>query len=360
LKKRIGLSFLICTLLGIFFIGQQYFWAYSAEREFNIVRDSAYHLIYFYVWGILFFFIAGFAGKYRLERDTWKNYLPLYVAAGIIIALLHRLFTFGVFTGIFAPLKFAEAFPWGFSVKIINGAFDSFLAYWFLVGLYYGYDYYTQFKSQKIKAARLETQLAQAQLNALKMQLHPHFLFNTMHAISSLMEEDVKSAQRMITKLSDLLRITLDNSGVQTVSLKQELDFLKGYLEIQQTRFHDRLNIQYRVDNSTLNAEVPNLILQPLVENAIKHGISPQSEGGSIEIFSGSENRMLILKVSDNGKGNGNKNVVEGIGMKNIRERLDQLYGDNYSMELSSENGRGFSVTIKIPFKEHKFNEQEK
>jgi glucose-6-phosphate-specific signal transduction histidine kinase len=358
LKNRIGFAFIICTLLGIFFIGQQYFWAYSAEREFNVVRDSAYHLIYFYVWGILFFFIAAFAGRYRLEKDSWKKNLPLHIIAGIIIALLHRLLTFGIYTGIFAPLKFAEAFPWKFSSKIINGAFDSFLAYWFLVGLYYGYDYYTQFKSQKIKAARLETQLAQAQLNALKMQLHPHFLFNTMHAISSLMEEDVKSAQRMIAKLSDLLRITLDNAGVQIVSLNQELDFLKGYLEIQQTRFHDRLNIEYKIDKSTLNAEVPNLLLQPLVENAIKHGISPQAEGGKIEIYSAVENQVLSLRVTDDGKGNGGKEVTEGIGIKNIRERLDQLYGKNYSMQLSSDSGKGFSVIIKIPFKKYKLNEQ--
>ena len=162
----------------------------------------------------------------------------------------------------------------------------------------------------------------------------------------------------MIAKLSDLLRITLDNAGIQTVSLRQELDFLKGYLEIQQTRFHDRLNINYRIDPSTLNAEVPNLLLQPLVENAIKHGISPQAEGGNIDIFSGDENEMLILEVSDDGKGNGDKDVTEGIGIKNIRERLDQLYGENYSMEIFSENDRGFRVKIKIPYKEYNLNEQ--
>ena len=173
------------------------------------------------------------------------------------------------------------------------------------------------------------------------------------------MEEDVKSAQRMITKLSDLLRITLDNAGVQIVSLKQELDFLKGYLEIQQTRFHDRLKIEYKIDPLTINSEVPNLLLQPLVENAIKHGISPKAEGGQIDIFSELVNHELILRVSDNGKGIGEKEIIEGIGIKNIRERLDQLYGENYSMKLSSKDGDGFSAEIKIPFKEYKVNEQE-
>ncbi len=359
MKNRIGLAFIICTLLGIFFIGQQYFWAFSSDREFNLVRDSAYHLIYFYVWGVLFFFIASFADKFRLDKDTWKRNLPLHIIAGILIAILHRLLTFGIYTAIFSPQKFAEYFPMGFSNKIINGAFDSFLAYWFLVGLYYGYDYYTRFKSQKIKAAQLETQLAKAQLNALKMQLHPHFLFNTMHAISSLMEEDIKSAQRMITKLSDLLRITLDNAGVQKVSMKQELDFLKGYLEIQQTRFHDRLNIEYSFDDSIMNAEVPNLLLQPLVENAIKHGISPQAEGGKIQISAKRDNELLRLGVTDDGKGNGDKEVKEGIGIKNIRERLNQLYGENYTMELSSENEKGFSVIISIPYKDYTPDEKE-
>lgn len=358
MKNRIGLAFIICTLLGIFFIGQQYFWATSSDNEFKLLRDSSYHLIYFYVWGVLFFFIAAFAGKYHLDKDTWKKNLPLHIIVGIIVALLHRLFTFGLYMAINAPEKFADAFPMKFSGKIINGAFDSFLAYWFLVGLYYGYDYYTQFKSQKIKAAQLETQLAKAQLSALKMQLHPHFLFNTMHSISSLMEEDVKSAQRMIAKLSDLLRITLDNAGVQTVSLKQELEFLKGYLEIQQTRFHDRLKIIYDIDDSALNAEVPNLLLQPLVENAIKHGISPVAEGGQIEISVSVSDQRLILKVIDDGKGNGDKEVSEGIGIKNIRERLEQLYADNHSMELLSENGNGFSAVIKIPYKVYERDEQ--
>jgi LytS/YehU family sensor histidine kinase len=145
---------------------------------------------------------------------------------------------------------------------------------------------------------------------------------------------------------------------VQTVSLKQELDFLKNYLEIQQTRFHDRLTINYSINNSTLTAEVPNLLLQPLVENSIKHGISPRAEGGEITIYSDIADQLLVLKVTDDGRGNGDSDIIEGIGIKNIRERLNQMYGDKYSMNFLSGNANGFSVVIKLPFKELEKNEQ--
>ena len=239
---------------------------------------------------------------------------------------------------------------------MINGTFDGFVTYWFILGAYYGLDYYNQYREHKLKTVELENQLVHAQIRALKMQLQPHFLFNTMHAISTLMEEDVKTARRMIAKLSSLLRQTLDNIGVEEVPLNHEIEFLKSYLEIEQTRFHDRLKINYKIDTQTLNASVPNLILQPLVENAIKHGITPYAQGGTIEIASERFEDRLVLKVSDNGKGNSNGGFKEGVGLKNTKERLTQHYGKDFSMEINTDKGNGFQVIISIPFKEFKEN----
>src|SRR5262249_32977164 len=154
-----------------------------------------------------------------------------------------------------------------------------------------------------LKASQLEARLAQAQLQALKSQLHPHFFFNTLHAISSLMRKDIEAADRMLTRLSDLLRLTLENVGAQETTLRQELDFLEGYLEIEQTRCRDRLQVKIEIEPETLDARVPNLILQPLVENAVRHGVAPRAAPGRIEISARRVGGKLEMQVRDNGAG---------------------------------------------------------
>ena len=352
--------FLICTLIGLFFLGQQAFFNYSMDKEVNQFKDLVFYLIYSYSWGILLFVIIPAAGRFRLEKSKLLKNIPVHIGIGLVVAFLHRIITLGCYFLIFPPeitlLEFIEKIK----NKVIGGSFDSFVTYWLILGVYYGFDYYRQYREHRVKASELESKLANAKLQALKMQLHPHFLFNTLHAISSLMEEDIKTAQKMIAKISDLLRQTLDNAGAQEVSLSQELEFLSGYLEIEQIRFQERLKVTYNIDPASLKARVPNLILQPLVENAIKHGISPSAEGGNINLSARFIANELELIVSDDGRGSDltiAAAVKKGLGLKNTYERLKQLYGDNFSLEIKSRPEKGFSVIIIIPFNEFSENE---
>jgi LytS/YehU family sensor histidine kinase len=192
--------------------------------------------------------------------------------------------------------------------------------------------------------------LAQAELQNLKMQLHPHFLFNTLHAISVLMQEDVTAANRMLVRLSELLRLTLENAGTQETALRQELEFLRLYLEIEQTRFQDRLAVKIEVDPAALDARVPSLILQPLVENALRHGIARNPGAGVIEIRAHRESELLRLEVRDNGPGL-RAEVEEGVGLSNTRARLAQLYGGAARFEINNAADGGALATALLPFR---------
>ena len=226
--------------------------------------------------------------------------------------------------------------------------------YWVLVLLRTTFDYYRRYREQELRATRMQAQLAQAELQALRMQLHPHFLFNTLNGVSALMHRDPDAAEQMLARLSDLLRITLETSGAQEVPLRQELDLLQRYLDIEQTRFADRLEVEMRIDPDTLDAHVPNLILQPLVENAIRHGIAPHSSAGTIELAARAENGVLHLTVRDDGPGApaaGGAPFREGVGLSNTRERLRQLYGERSRLELGHGAEGGFEVSLDIPFR---------
>ena len=184
------------------------------------------------------------------------------------------------------------------------------------------------------------------------MQLHPHFLFNTLHAISALIHKDVELADRMLARLGDLLRTTLENANLQEVSLQQELDFIEPYLEIEKARLGPRLTVHMNIDPAAAAASVPNLILQPLVENAIRHGIAPRAEAGHIAIDAHRENGCLRLAVHDDGPGLKQPGLVpHGIGLSNTRARLEKLYGANHRFELSAGARGGLHVAITIPFR---------
>jgi sensor histidine kinase YesM len=247
------------------------------------------------------------------------------------------------------PYSFSNAFK----VTVVNHFHTNLLVYAAIVLAWHALNYYREWREREMQAAALAAQLAQAQLQALKMQLQPHFLFNTLNSISALNHEDPKAANRMIARLSELLRLSLENDGAQEVALHQELDFLKRYLEIQQVRFGDRLNVRFDVAPQTRDARVPNLLLQPLVENAIQHGIAPFSAPGEIHIQASRENGLLCLRVADNGPGWPATKVAggaEGIGLANTRARLQQIYGSAHRFELRNGVERGAVVEIRIPF----------
>src|SRR6185295_3974550 len=196
----------------------------------------------------------------------------------------------------------------------------SLMVYAVIVGLSHAVAYYHEAQERKLKAAHLETRLAEARLKTLEAELHPHFLFNTLHAISTLVHTNPEAADRMISRLSDLLRLTFDRAGAARVSLQEEIEFLQKYLEIEQPRFQDRLRVEYEVDPDTLDAEVPRLILQPLAENAIKHGVSPRSGAGVVRVSARRSADALWLEVRDNGVGlstGARARLRDGVGLSN-------------------------------------------
>jgi LytS/YehU family sensor histidine kinase len=207
-------------------------------------------------------------------------------------------------------------------------------------------DYYRKYRDR-------EYRLVQAQLQALKAQLQPHFLFNTLNSISTLMHEDVEAADRMVVSLGDLLRATLSEVGGQEVTLRRELEVLDLYLRIQLIRFQDRLRVNRDVDPRALDACVPNLVLQPLVENAIKHGIAPHSVDGVIDISARVEGATLVLSVRDDGPGlqQAGRETAEGVGLSNTRARLERLYGAAQGMKYGNASAGGFEVELRIPFR---------
>lgn len=226
--------------------------------------------------------------------------------------------------------------------------------YWVIVSIVHAFSYYRRSQERERAALELEARLAEARLQALRNQLHPHFLFNTLNAISTLVHKDADAADEMISNLSELLRVALDTSDRQEVSLRQELEFLDRYLEIQQVRFGDRLRIQKQIDASTLDAYVPTLILQPLVENAIKHGIEPRPGPGQVSVEALRENQTLRLTVRDNGQGAKKPpGHSEGIGIANTRARLQELYGSGARLTLTSPAAGGFEVELLLPLHEH-------
>jgi sensor histidine kinase YesM len=227
------------------------------------------------------------------------------------------------------------------------------LAYAAIAGLSHAVFFSREAHRRELRAAQLEKHLVEAQLQTLQRQLQPHFLFNTLHAISALMHRDVDSADRMLTRLSDLLRMTLDTIGQQQTSLKDEIDFLRKYLQIEQTRLGDRMTVSWQIDGETLDAQVPNLVLQPLVENAIKHGIALKTEGGTVTVRAKRQGDMLVMEVEDDGHGPsevGLESLQKGIGLTNTRARLSHQYGANYRFEFHKRVG-SFAVLIAVPWR---------
>lgn len=318
-------------------------------------RTLSWSLTRWFIWAALTPLVFMLARRFPIERAQLKRGIFLHLGLGASVALFHvmmevaLLYVIWRLAGETIPTfqRFISLLTYSFHVNL--------LIYAAIVGAYYAFDYYQKFRERELAASRLQTQLSQAQLQALKAQIHPHFLFNTHHAILALMlKKENDAAMQMLTRLSDLLRLTLENARLQQVSLKQELEFLELYLNIQKTRFQDRLQVRMNIDAEALSAQVPNLILQPLVENAIEHGIAPHSSASRLEIGARREDGKLILTVWDDGPGLSDKQPIkEGIGLKNTHERLQQMYGESHKFELRSAMNGGLLVALEIPYLEH-------
>ncbi len=235
---------------------------------------------------------------------------------------------------------------------LVRGKFN-LPVYWIIVSMVHAFTWYRRSQEKARNELVLEARLAEARLQALRMQLHPHFLFNTLNAISTLVHKDPNAADEMIVNLSELLRATLDTTD-QEISLRKEIEFLDRYLEIQQVRFGSRLRIEKRIEANTLDALVPTMILQPLAENAIRHGLEPRTEPGRLQITAALESGRIHLRVEDDGPGvkqSAGPRQPEGIGLTNTRARLEALYGTSARLLISSSSQSGFAVDLELPFK---------
>ncbi len=351
---RWGLIFAIWTLFGLFLASQMYMDYSRRDLPFQWHKILFLEMSYGYVWALLTPLILWLARLFRIERNHWQRSLAIHIFASLFIGfgtrLIHDLlFYYFIYDGT-RPITL---------VKLLQNIYLIFdygtLIYWVILLINYSFDYYRRYQEGEVKASRLETQLAQAELQALKMQLQPHFLFNTLHSISALLHKDVNAADTMIARLGDFLRLTLENAGTQEVSLQEEIEFLRCYLEIERMRFRDRLTVHINIEPEVFGARVPNLILQPLVENAIRHGIAPRSRPGRIEIYARRQDRILQVQVTDDGPGlpvNGNSKGIlkEGVGLANTQARLQQIYGHAHRLDLANAPLGGLTVTLEIPF----------
>jgi len=228
---------------------------------------------------------------------------------------------------------------------------NSLLAFGALVGLGQVSRYSALYKTRQLHASELEARLAKTHLQLLRMQLQPHFLFITLNTVAELVHTDPDTADQMITRLGRLLRLSLDHAGHQVVPLRQEIDFLRMYVEIEQVRFADRLQIVWDLAADTLDAAVPTLLWHPVLENAIRHGVTPLAGRGRIVIASHRNGEDLVLEIRDNGKGLPAGGIPrEGVGLRNIRERVDQLYGSGARFTLEPAMGGGTIATLRLPY----------
>jgi signal transduction histidine kinase len=288
----------------------------------------------------------------RLARSIWTH-LGLALAIAVVIELLWLQISF-VLQSYIEPRALAQMRANRaevYSVAVLSRLLGDAFIYTAVLAVATALGYHRRFREREVRAAQLEAQLALAQVQALKMQVHPHFLFNTLHAVTVLIREDPGAATRVVTRLGDLLRLTLSRATTPQVSFRRELEILTLYLEIERTRFHDRLEITYDVQPATLGALVPDLILQPLVENAIRHGVSPHAGTGRIEVRSRRDRDSLVLEIRDNGTGLSQRHPVrEGIGLTTTKARLERLYGDHHELTLENLAEGGCVARIRIPF----------
>jgi two-component system, LytTR family, sensor kinase len=356
--RRLWLDALKLSLLfaipGLISSTQTYMMYASEKPSMGISFRTAilWQLPPWQVWALATPVILALGRRFRLDRGSLPLSLGVHLLANAFFAVAHMA-VFYITTILLLEkswlreTSFFSALP----LILLRNLHLELLTYWGVLAVTNALDYRRRYQHGKLVAAQLETKLAQAQLDALKMQLHPHFLFNTLHAIAVLVrKQDIQGAVRMIAGVSDLLRLALANTGRQHVPLSQEVDFVARYLEIERTRFADRLTVKTDLAPDTLELPVPNLILQPLVENAIKHGIAQRAAAGRVELTSRRKGDRLILTVRDDGPGLRVSGVDgAGVGLANVRGRLDQLYPDRHKFTVENHPDGGVLCTLEIP-----------
>ncbi|HJQ11469.1 MAG TPA: sensor histidine kinase [Gemmatimonadaceae bacterium] len=351
LERRAALQqwliiFAAWTFLAVFSSAQSAVYFIQRDQPIDWGEMLSYRFADWYTCALftpLFFWLAR---RYPIDGRRWRTALPLTLAV----------------TSVCVVLKYALLVPIERSMGLANITVASALsrnfasesmAFWAVVGIIHAFEFNRRYREREIAAADLRTKLSEAQLEALRSQIHPHFLFNTLHSISTLMHRDVEAADSMLTRLSDLLRLTLKHRGENEIALRDELSLADHYLAIMSIRFGDRLTIAQTIDPDTLEALVPQFVLQPLLENALQHGVATTPGPARVEISARVANGRLVLAVTDNGRGSVSSSRGErhGMGLSNTRLRLEQLYGRDHSLTLEKLPERGTRISVEMPLR---------
>jgi signal transduction histidine kinase len=331
------LGILTWTVLGLLSAAQNAAWRALTGRPVDWLAILPNSLADWLTCGMFTPAFYWMVKRFPIRGERWWSRLPIHLAASIVFVFLK--------VSIYAPILGAlnPGIDRTFTSVLFGGFYADMLAYWAAIGVIHAIEYYQQ-------QARLDGALRAAELENLRAQLQPHFLFNTLQSISTLIHRDPAAADRMLTHLSDLLRLSLRNGGAQEVSLREELSFLDRYIEIMRVRFGDRLQIDLTVGADVMDVLVPSLVLQPIVENAIRHGMTSRAERGHVAIRATRSGAVLTLEVSDDGPGLPKTPPTgSGIGLANTRERLARLYGSAGRVEIV--DGEGLTVRLTIPLR---------
>jgi two-component system, LytTR family, sensor kinase len=358
-SRRLGLYLLIYTLLGLYMFSQG-----ALQKAIEHDPNPWWHyliswMVGVYVWFLLTPAILWAGRRFPPDRNRWLRRTLTHFALSVAAAVLQLsiesgiLHTIGVFPG------FMFSFQSTFKFLFVLSFHQALLMYWTIIGIQYGFGWYERYQERRrealrleLRSSRLEGQLAQAHLSALTMQIQPHFLFNTLNAIVVLVRQQKgREAEEMLSRLSDLLRCVLDDLESPEVPLYRELEYVRLYLSIEEVRFRDRLKVDMEIDPQLLDLSVPHLILQPIVENAIRHGIARSSSAGSVRIAATRRGGSLELSVEDDGPGLDTASAMHssGIGLTNTRARLMQMYGDAATLSIVNREYRGVLATIALP-----------
>jgi len=353
-RRWVGIA-LGCTVAAVLFASVNYVLMDVLEN----VKPKP-HLLFmwwatrFYLWAALSPAVVGLLRRFPLQPIAALRAF-LHFIASLMFSLIHM----GLHLSL-ALVLLGRATLSGRSSSLLVQFVHSYplgvLAYWVIIAIVNTTNHYERIGVEQLRSSKLQAQLAEARLRTLQMQLQPHFVFNALHSLSDLVADEPKTAVRLIARLGDFLRLTLQNSTAQGVPLKRELDFLDAYLEIERVRFGDRLKVVFEIDPQSLDAEVPSLILQPLVENAIRHGVASHIGPGLVQLVTKRRGERLLIEIRDNGPGMPT-NAREGLGLRNTHERLRQTYGLDYSLEVRNQGESGVVVSCELPYRQ--FNHEE-
>jgi two-component sensor histidine kinase len=345
-RLRTGLTiFGYFTAVGLLFFGYRYL-EYVANREPVSPLEPFINEVLTGAWmaAVLFPFVARFARRFPIQRRNWPARLALHACALVVYSLAHTSLLWGL-RSVLYPLFGLRPYDYGIMLaRYPMEFFHDVITYTLMVSALYFFD-------RHVRAAQLEAKLAQARLENLRLQLQPHFLFNALNTISSVVYEDPRKADAMIARLSALLRSTIHDSEAQMVPLHREIETLELYLDIMRQRFEDKLSVDVRVAPEVRQALVPHLLLQPLVENSIRHGVTPQSNAVTVILTAERDGPNTRVRIRDCGQGLSDGKMQRGTGISNTAARLEQLYGEGHSLEFENCEDGGLAVTVAVPYR---------